>query len=318
MIRYMLNITIIMAAAITIGFLSGEGEASANDSPLVTTEYLAGHLDDPELLIIDTRTEANYGAGHIPGAVNLPYEQCDPYSEEEECLLRPAQRDMVSLLRERGVDNSSRVVVYDHGNTLSDATKGGAVCWLLRSLGHDDVSYLNGGFTKWTFEGRIIDNKVPEVETGDFNAGSAEAKIIDFEEVKDAMEEGSAVLVDARSSEQYFGASKRADVTQFGHIPGSLSLPAAFLNNAGPNRAPATIKDKDELARAVKGAGLPADNDQEIIVYCNTGQWAGMECLILKDILGYKDVSLYDGSVLEYAWKSFEPLTKYSWGHVKQ
>lgn len=317
MIRYTLQSTIIMLAVMTVGFLSVEGVASASDSPLITTESLEKQLGEGNLLIIDVRVPSNYGVGHIPGSINIPYEEWDPYCDEDECLLVPEDEDLVALLREKGVNNDSRVVIYDHGNTLSDATKGGSVTWVLKSRGHKNVNYLNGGFTKWTFEGRIIDNKVPEMETGNFSVRPSDAKVIGFEELQKAMK-GDALLVDARSSEQHFGASKRADVSQSGHIPGSLSLPSTFLNNAGPNRAPATIKEKDVLAQVAKGAGLPADKDQELIVYCNTGQWAGMECLILKDILGYRNVSLYDGSVLEYAWKSFEPLVQYTWGHVKQ
>lgn len=316
MIRYMLQTTIIMLAVIAAGFLSAEGVATAGNGPLITTDQLVDQLDADNLLVIDVRTPANYGVGHIPGSINIPYEEWDPYCDEDECLLVPEDEDLVKLLQEKGVNNDHRIVVYDHGNTLSDATKGGSVVWVLKSKGHENAVYLNGGFTKWTFEGKVIGNKVPELKNGNFKIRSSAAKVIGFEELQKAMK-NDAVLVDARSSEQHFGAAKRGDVSQFGHIPGSLSLPSTFLNNAGPNRAPATIKDKKVLEEIAKGAGLPADKDQRLIVYCNTGQWAGMECLILRDILGYKNVNLYDGSVLEYAWKSFEPLAKYSWGHVK-
>ncbi|MFO7760544.1 MAG: sulfurtransferase [Thermodesulfobacteriota bacterium] len=314
----MLQATIIMLAVMTAGFLLIEGVASAGVRPVITTEYLAKNLADPDLLIIDTRTEADYGLGHVPGAVNIPYEEWHLHSEEDDCFLVTEEADLVELLRKKGLNNNSRVVVYDHGKIFSDVTRGGFVYWVLRSRGHENVSYLNGGFSKWTFEGRMIDNKRPVMKTGDFSAGkTAKARVIGFEQLQEAVEAGDAVLVDCRSSEQHFGASKRADISQFGHIPGSLSLPATFFSNAGSDRAPVTIKNKEELSRVVKGVGLPADKDQELIVYCNIGQWAGMVCLVLKDILEYGNVSLYDGSLYEYVWKSFEPLARYSWGHVQ-
>ncbi|WP_457573702.1 sulfurtransferase [Desulfolithobacter sp.] len=288
--------------------------AMAGTTPLVTTQWLAKNLGAKDLVIIDVRTATNYGVGHIPGSFNIPYVGWEPFNEKRQCQLMPKPEDFTMMLQGIGVNKSSHVVIYDHGNSIGDATKGAATVWILEAMGHTNVSYLNGGFTKWTFEGRIIDNKLPKSAQGDFVARFDPAKVISLDQMLATVRKKDAVIVDARSSSQHFGASKRGDVERFGRLPGSISLPAPYLNNAGVNRAPATIRSKDQLTAMVRGVGIPPDKNARIIVYCNTGQYAGMDYFILHDILGYKNVAVYDGSMLEYAADEDRPLVTFSWG----
>ncbi len=291
---------------------------TAGTTPLVSTQWLEKNLEAKDLVIIDVRTTTNYGVGHIPGSVNIPYVGWEPFNQKKECQLMPKPEELTQMLQAIGVNPSSHVVVYDHGNTIGDATKGCATVWILEAIGHTNVSYLDGGFTKWTFEGRIIDNKVPESKTGTFVAKLDSSKVATAKQILDQIKNNNAVLVDARNSNQHFGAEKRADVDRFGHIPGSINLPAPFLNHAGVNRAPATIKPINQLAEIVKGVGMPGDKNREIIVYCNTGQFAGMDYFVLHDILGYNKVSVYDGSMLEYGADDDLPLVNFTWGRTAQ
>lgn len=303
--------TLLLAVA---GFVSAPATVEAGTTPLVTTQWLAKNLGAKNLVIIDVRTETNYGVGHIPGSFNIPYVGWEPFNEKRQCQLMPTPEEFTKMLQAIGVNKDSHVVVYDHGNSIGDATKGAATVWILEAMGHTRVSYLNGGFTKWTFEGRIIDNKKPKASPGNFVARLDSSKVAELKDVVAKMKKKGVVLVDARNSNQHFGDDKRGDVERYGHIPGSISLPAPFLNNAGANRAPATIRDAKQLARMVKGVGIPADKKTEIIVYCNTGQFAGMNYVVLHDILGYKNVSVYDGSMLEYGADEDLPLVRFAWG----
>ncbi len=287
---------------------------TAGTTPLVTTQWLEKNLEAKDLVVIDVRTTTNYGVGHIPGSYNMPYIDWEPFNKDEETQMMSKPKDLTKMLQAIGVNPSSHVIVYDHGNSISDATKGCATVWILEAIGHTNVSYLNGGFTKWTFEGRIIDNKVPKSTPGTFVAKLDPSKVSTLKQVVDKFKKKGAVIVDARNSNQHFGADKRADVERFGHIPSSINLPAPFLNNAGANRAPATIRDSKQLAEMVKGVGIPSDKNKEIIVYCNTGQYAGMDYFVLHDILGYKKVSVYDASMLEYGADDDLPLVNFSWG----
>ena len=316
MIRKRLQLTIITLLLILTGGFSGTATA-AGASTLVTTKWLAGHLGDKNLVLIDVRTANNYGVGHLPGAVSMPYGKIEPMTKDDSCRLMPSPAALTATLRGMGVNASSHVVVYDQGNTASDATKGATACWILESMGMNNVSYLNGGFTKWTFEGRIIDNKKPAPKAGNFTAKLDPAKVATLKEVRAAARTQKVILVDARSADQHFGATKSFEVERFGHIRGSLDMPAPYLTNAGINRAPATLKSKKVLAAIAKGIGLTKNKNAKIIVYCNSGQFAGLDYLVLHRILGYKNVSVFDGSMMEYASHEKLPLVRFAWGHVK-
>jgi len=286
--------------------------------PIVTTEWLQKNLNTKGVVVIDVRTEANYGFAHIPGAISSPYLQFEPMDTDRQCQLMPTPEQFTEMMRQLGVNNSSRVIIYDHGNTESDATKGGASVWIMESMGHDRVSYLDGGFTKWTFEGRVVDNKKPTPKAGDFQARHDPAKVATMQEVTDNLKSGAWLLVDDRNALQYFGTTKHANALRFGHLPRALSFPAAFMTNAGANRAPATLRSKEELAAMARGVGIPEDRQTKIITYCNSGQQAGMAYFVLHDLLGYEKVKVYDGSILEYSAAEDLPLIKYTWEPMAQ
>ena len=296
---------------------------SANADALVTTSWMAKNINAKGLVLIDVRTANNYAVGHLSGAVNLPYNQWEPKNEDAECNLMPTPAKMTELLQKLGVNASSHVVIYDHGNTTSDTTKGTSAVWIMAAMGHKNVSYLNGGFTKWTFEGReLVSAKTGESQdppaAGDFVAKLDDSKVATLQEVKDSIKNKSAILLDVRNSEQHFGFTKRHDVERFGHITGSLSWPADFMTYGGINRAPAYVLDKKDLSDMAKGVGLPSgwSKKDNIIVYCNSSQFAGLGYVVLHDVLGYKNVSVYDGSMLEYASDDELPMTTLSWGFV--
>jgi thiosulfate/3-mercaptopyruvate sulfurtransferase len=304
---------ILIAAA---GFVPST--AIAGTSPMVSTGWLEQNLGAPGMVIIDVRTEANYDFGHLPGAVSMPYAGWEPYNRETRCQKMPAPADVTKMMRALGVNRSTHVVVYDAGNTTLDATEGGAAVWILESMGHENVSYLDGGFTKWTFEGRIIDKKKPSPQPGNFTAKLDTTKVATLKDIIANLKTKEAIFLDDRSAVQHFGISKRPDVVRYGHIPGSLNFPVDFMTNAGINRAPATIKSGKELEAMADGVGLPRDKNRKIIVYCNSAQQAGMGYFILRGIMGYRNVMVYDGSMLEYAQQTKLPLVRFAWGFVAE
>ncbi len=292
--------------------------AAARSAHLVSTAWLAKHLKAPGLVLIDVRTDTNYAFSHLPGAVSMAFAGWEPYNEKTGCQMMPSAAELTRMLRALGVNRSSHVVVYDQGNTTSDATEGGAVVWILEAMGHENVSYLDGGFTKWTFEGRVIDKNTPTPKEGDFTAKLDSSKVATLQDVIANLKSKKAVFLDDRSSIQHFGISKRADVVRYGHIPGSLNFPVDFMTNAGINRAPATIQSRKDLAAMARGVGLPRDKTRAIIIYCNSAQQAGMGYFVLHDIMGYRHVKVYDGSMLEYAQQKQLPLVRYAWGFVTE
>ncbi len=304
-----LLVMVVLASAVSSpGWVSAAGTA-----PLVSTDWLDKHKSDKAVVIVDVRSDANYGFAHIPNAVSIPYTELEPKSTTG-LFVVPGEKKLTELFQKAGINKNSHVVVYAHGNTVSDASKAGASYWIFKAMGHKKVSMLNGGFTKWTFEGRVVTNKVPNRKRGDIVAKKDPSIFADFHEVARVVQKGGAIFMDARNSVQYFGHEKRADVTCYGHIPGAINLPADFLTHAGINRAPATLKEKKDLQRMVTGVGIPSTKSTTIIVYCNTAQLAGLNYLVLKDILGYRNVKVYDGSMLEYCkLKGKLPVEIFSW-----
>ncbi|NOX24555.1 MAG: sulfurtransferase [Deltaproteobacteria bacterium] len=279
---------------------------------------MAKNLGAANIVVIDTRTVTNYGVGHLPGAVSMPYKEWAPFNQKRDCNLMPTPAAFTKKMRALGVNSGTHVIIYDQGNTTGDSTRGTSTVGILETMGHDNVSYLDGGFTKWTFEGRIIDNKKPVVKAGNFSARLDSSRVASLQDVEANIKSHAAVFVDARNSNQFFGNTKRADVDRFGHIPGALNLPAPFLNDSGVNRAPAVIMSKKALETMVKGVGLPQNKNKKLIVYCNTGQFAGMDYFVLHGLLGYKNVAIYDGSMLEYASHDKLPLVRFAWGRVSR
>jgi thiosulfate/3-mercaptopyruvate sulfurtransferase len=292
--------------------------AMAATAPLVSTGWLEQNLGAPGTVIIDVRTAANYDVGHLPGAVSLAYSGWEPYNKKTMCQMMPTPADLTSMLRSLGVNDSTHVIIYDQGNTALDASEGGAAVWILESMGHENVSYLDGGFTKWTFEGRLIVKEKPTPQPGDFTARLDRTKVATLKDIIANLKTKEAIFLDDRSAVQHFGISKRPDVVRYGHIPGSINFPVDFMTNAGINRAPATIKSRKELETMTEGVGLPRDRNTKIIVYCNSAQQAGMGYFVLHDIMGYRNVQAYDGSMLEYAQDRKLPLTRFSWGFVTE
>ncbi len=304
----LLVVGVVLAAVIVPGI----SRARIAD-PLVSTDWLNKHMADKSVVVVDIRTGANYAFAHIPHAVSIPYTNIEP-KDDNDLFMLPSIGKITELFRNAGVNRKSHVIVYGHGNTVSDASKAAATYWALKAMGHRNVSMLDGGFTKWTFEGRVVTKEVPKVKKGNFKAVVDTSLIADMDEVAKAVKSRRAVLVDARNSIQYFGHEKRADVICFGHIPGAINLPADFLSNAGINRAPATVKSKDDLLKIVRGVGIPEDKSVPIIVYCNTAQLAGLNYLVLKDLLGYTNVKVFDGSMLEYCNLNGKlPVERFSW-----
>ena len=313
--RYLIQpliIALLMATGFSLVLLPAQTEA-AN---LVSTAWLAKNMGAPRLVVVDVRTGDNYAFAHLPGAVSLPYfTGCEVWNKARMCRLMPPPSSFTKEMRALGVNQDSHVVIYDQGNTIGDATEGVTATWVMDAMGVKNVSYLDGGFTKWTFEGRKVVKTLPKPAPGNFTARRDMSKVATLKDVVAILKTHKAVFVDARSANQYFGVSKEAAVLRFGHIPGSLNWPAPFMDNAGVDLAPATLRSKQELEKQAEGVGIPAGKNTPIIVYCNSGQFAGMGYFVLHDILGYRNVKEYDGSMLEYAQHNL-PLAKYSWGWV--
>ena len=294
-----------------------------DDGPLVSTAWLAEHLNDPDLRIVDVRWHSRYEngkgisfddrdgylEGHIPGAVfvGMIADLSDPEHPVADMLVAP---EAFSQVMERlGIGNDTLVVAYDNmGLPLGSAR----LWWALSYYGHDRVRVLDGGLRQWLADGRPLSSEEPKVQTANFTAKLRSSWIADKQTVVAALDDPGTLIIDCLSQEQYSGEDGKALWgPRAGHIPGAINIPA--LANIDPELADATSEQRTQLlkertsftfspeqmlARLYEGAGVTPD--REVITYCGRGFAASCGLLALKAI-GHDNVRLYDGSWSEWS-----------------
>ena len=276
--------------------------------PLASTTWLAEHLDDPDLRVVDIRgyvkkkdlgngrqqaeylgARDEYQTAHVPGAVYVDWTSdiVDPENPVP-AQLAPPER-FAALMGSLGIGDDAHVVVYDHAGTQF-ATR---LWWALTYYGHDRVSVLDGGWKKWTDEGRPVTSETPSPEPATFTPRPRSGWRVTAEEVLDASENGGALILDARDAGQYTGAVTRGSGRP-GHVPGAAHLHADSLVREGGIFLP-----KEELERKLLEAGVSEDREAPVVAYCNGGVAATVP-LFAMHRLGYRNLANYDGSWNEW------------------
>jgi thiosulfate/3-mercaptopyruvate sulfurtransferase len=277
----------------------------ATDDPktLVSTDWLAAHLDDPDLRVLDASyylpgagrdAKAEYAEGHIPGARFFDIDEIADARSALPHMAAPVEKFM-SRMRAMGVGDGHQVVVYDGAGIFSAAR----VWWNFRLMGKTDVAVLDGGLPKWRAEGREIEDMAPIIRDRHITVQRQAHLVKDVTQVASASKLGDWQIVDARSPGRFRGEEPEPrEGMRAGHIPGSKNVHYASLLNAD-----GTMKELDALRAAFEAAGV--DVAKRTITTCGSGVTAAIVMLALHR-LGNMDVSLYDGSWSE--WGQFEQL----------
>lgn len=264
---------------------------------LVSTQWLAEHLGDSDLRVVDATAFlpgtdrdplAEYDAGHIPGAVflNLP-ELCDT-NDPRPGMLPPPEK-FASRMQALGLGDGSRIVIYDNSPLKSSAR----AWWMFQLFGAANVAILDGGLGKWVAEKRALETGKPQTRHRHFTAWKDAGAVVTREEVLENLQTKAAQLVDARSMSRFTAEEPepRAGMAS-GHIPGSVCLPNARLFQTD-----GTFKRGHELRGLFLEAGV--DLGKPLITTCGSGITAA-NVLFAARLLGKTDVRLYDGSWSEW------------------
>jgi len=267
----------------------------ANPQLLVSTEWLAAHLNDSNVRIVDCDTRDAYGRVHIPGAVN----PIGNFMKGPNSRLIMGPEQFARELSDMGIGNETRVVCYDASGSLY-ATR---FWWCLRYYGHDACVVVDGGFRKWLLEGRPLDFSVPGRGGATFTASGPRADIVCLaEDLKQRIGRPGTVIWDVRSAGEWTGANSRGN-QRVGHVPGAVHREWSDAMTAGPVQ---TFRPAAELQAMLDGLGIRPEH--EVVTYCQGGIRAAHSTFILT-LMGHANARDYDGSMGEWANRDDTPLT---------
>jgi len=275
----------------------------AHPRMLVTTEWVAGHLEDPGLVVAESDEDVLlYETGHIPGAVKL-----DWHTE----LNDPVTRDYVDgaafarLMSSKGITRDTTLVLYGDRNNWWAAY----ALWVCSLFGHPDLRLMDGGRAKWFAEGRPVTTEAPQRPLTDYPVVKRDdTQIRAFQD--QVLAHLGKPLIDVRSPGEYTGELlhmpdyPQEGALRGGHIPGAKSVP--WSRAAAED---ATFRPRAELEAIYQDeAGLRPDDD--VVVYCRIGERSSHTWFVLHHLLGYPHVRNYDGSWTEWGNSVRVPITR--------
>ena len=262
---------------------------------MVTSDWLAGRLDDPGVRVVDARWSLlekdkgrnAYRQAHIPGAVYLDVDGdlASPRGQGPGRHPLPRPERFAASMTRAGVGPDTHVIACDFG----DGSTAARVWWLLRYLGHERVSLLDGGMARWTAEGRPLSDAVPSHPEGTFTPRPREGMVVDADAVERMRRDTRVLVIDSRLPERYEGRTEPVDPVA-GHVPGAKNrpYPANVRSTEDPRfRSPGELRE--QFTR------LGADRADRVICYCGSGVNA-CQNLFALELAGFTNGLLYEGS----------------------
>ena len=278
--------------------------AYARPESIVETEWVYEHLDDPSVRLVEVDVDTNvFDHGHISGAVGWNWQ-----SQLQQGMVRDLidKEGMQKLLSDSGISNSTTVILYGDNNNWFACW----AFWQLKYYGHQDVRIMNGGRIKWELEGKPFVETKTEVDSVPYLAKEPDESLRAYrDQILKALSESGISLVDVRSPDEYSGllfapenvpqeGSQRA-----GHIPGAKNIPWAQATDSD-----GTFKTYAELLKLYKDNGITGEGNT--VTYCRIGERSSHTWFVLTQLLGYSNVSNYDGSWTEWGSIVGAPIEK--------
>ena len=286
--------------------------SQVNSHALVETNWLEEHLDDTALCLLDCRVKLipedsggfrlesgrpAWETGHIPGSgfVDFVTDLSDPYSDLP--LMMPPAGQFADAMTRAGVSAHTRVILYDDFYNIWAAR----AWWMLRASGFDNAAVLNGGWHKWTQEGRPVSNRPAGPVQGQFVATPRPELMAGKQEVLEAIQTPSNCLLNALTAEDHAGTGGMIQYPRPGRIASSVNV--SFYDLVDPETH--AYLPAEQLREKFEAVG--ATGAQRVITYCGAGIAASSDAFVLT-LLGLEDVAVYDGSLMEWAADASLPM----------
>jgi thiosulfate/3-mercaptopyruvate sulfurtransferase len=255
-------------------------------------DFAAEKKKDKTMVVIDASKAEDYAKLHVVGAINVPHKELHREGDIEGLIKSP--RDLAAYFGEKGISNTSNIVIYDDGS-LKYASR---VYWILRYLGAENLRILHRDMVEWKAERIPITRVRTSVKATTFTPNVNASIIATADDVKACT--GDCILVDSREAAEFNGTSTKRESA--GHIEGARNIDFKdFLNERGE------FKSADQIKAIAKRRGI--EQGKRVILYCKKGVRAAVSYVALKEIAGYPDVKVYEGAYNEWKAKGF-PLEK--------
>lgn len=264
--------------------LGGDAD-EVGETPFVDADWVAARLGENGLGVLDVREEWEYeGIGHLPGAVNVPFDRFRDAGEADAGML-PGAEALATLLGTAGVEPGDTLVVYDdeHGVFAS------RVAVTARLYGHEDVRVLDGDYSAWSRRHPVETNPVTPEPVPYPTPGDVDRPLVDAVDVREAAEDPDTVLVDTRTREEF----------EAGHVRGAIQLDWRDLVDPDTRG----LKPSETLLAELAELGIVPD--RPVVLYCNTARRLSHTYLVLLH-LGFGDVSFYEGSLTDWRARGLE------------
>ncbi|QLC33396.1 sulfurtransferase [Halarchaeum sp. CBA1220] len=248
-----------------------------DEDVIVSAEWLDEHREDPDVVVVDVRDAWEYdGIGHVPGAVNVPFDSFRGGGEEG---MLPPEDEWAALLGEHGIDEETTLVAYDDTHGVFAAR------FLVTALlyGHDRLRLLDGDYSAW-MQGHETSTESPDVEATEYAVERpADSPLVTLDDVEAALDDPEAVVVDTREPEEYAE----------GHIPGAVNLDWKEVVDEETRG----LKARAAVSEIFASKGVTPE--KRVVLYCNTARRISHTFVVLR-WLGYEDVAFYEGSLTEW------------------
>ena len=297
--RHLLGFGTGLVLSILVPLASATQAVKAGVIKLISPEQAAAGVSSGQWKILDVRPvpPLDYISGHVPNAVHISEQAFRGPDGKLPYQIWPA-RDLANLLSKAGISNNDQVLVYSDGNNVLGAS---LVAYILEKSGVPTIGILDGGFSGYKTQGHTVTKAFPTYSPGVFNPKSVPGLAISLKEVLALVGKPNVVIVDPRPKGLFEGTEQL--FIRNGHIPGAINITWQSVTEANnPEEAlknPHKLKSIEALRQLFVSRGVTPD--KTVIISCSTGREASLQYIVLKHLLGYPNVRIYEGSWTEYS-----------------